>query len=183
VTGCLYAVRRELIEPLPSDALGDDIYTPQAILRKGYRVLFEPGARAYDYPTTLDVEFRRKVRTLAGLYQYVLRHGLGPHPFHFFSYKVSRLLLPYALLLVALATPFLRYPWSVLAFGAQVVFYSLAAVDSWIPEGSLLKRVSSPAKTFCTLMWAAVMAASVLFVPAASLWKTTHVRQPKSPAV
>jgi len=183
VTGCLYAVRRELVDPLPEDALGDDIYTPQAVLRKGYRVVFESTAKAYDYPTTLDVEFGRKVRTLAGLYQYVLQYGLGPYPFHFFSYKVSRVLLPYALLLVALTSPFLGFPWSVAAVGAQVTFYGLAALDSWISEKSLVKRISSSARTFCTLMWAAVMAASVMFVPASTLWKTTHVRQPKSPVV
>jgi hypothetical protein len=31
-------------------------------------------------------------------------------------------------------------------------------------------------------MIAALMAASVLFVPAADLWTTTNVRQPKTPA-
>jgi cellulose synthase/poly-beta-1,6-N-acetylglucosamine synthase-like glycosyltransferase len=181
VTGCLYAARRALIEPLPPDALGDDIFTPQSILRKGSRVVFEPLAKAYDYPTALDVEFRRKVRTLAGLYQYVLRHGMGPYPFHFFSYKVSRLLMPWALLLTAATTPFLGRPWAEMAAAAQVAVYGLALLDPLIPGGPL-KRLSSPARTFCTLMIAALMAASVLFVPAADLWTTTNVRQPKTPA-
>lgn len=183
VTGCVYAVRRRLAEPLPADALGDDIYMPQAVLRKGARVVFEPAARAYDYPTALDVEFGRKVRTLAGLYQYLTRRGLGPRPFHFFSYKVSRLLLPYALLLIALGTMFLPAPLSYVVAAGQIAIYLLALSDVHIPERSVVKRLSSPARTFCTLMWASVCAISVLFVPAAGLWKTTHVRQPKPPSV
>jgi cellulose synthase/poly-beta-1,6-N-acetylglucosamine synthase-like glycosyltransferase len=183
VTGCLYAVRRHLAEPLPDDALGDDIYMPQAVLRKGSRVMFEPAARAYDYPTALDVEFRRKVRTLAALYQYLVHRGLGPRPFHFFSYKVSRLLLPYALLLIALGTPFLSAPWSYVVAGVQTFFYALALFDVFVPERTMIKRVSSAARTFCTLMWASVAAVSVLFVPPADLWKTTHVRQPKHRSV
>jgi poly-beta-1,6-N-acetyl-D-glucosamine synthase len=180
VTGCVYAIRRGLAEPVPEGALGDDIYMPQAVLRKGYRVVFEDAAKAYDYPTTHDVEFRRKIRTLAGLYQYVYRRGFGRHWFHFLSYKVSRILLPYALIVVAIAGIFLPAPWAQLAIGAQAIFYGLAVLDSWIPENNLLKRLSSPARTFCVLMAASLRAASVFFVSSAELWKTTQVRAPKS---
>ena len=180
VTGCLYAMRRELAEPLPAGALGDDIFMPQSILRKGYRVVFEEGARAYDYPTAADVEFGRKIRTLAGLYQYIGRHGLGPHPFHFFSYKITRLLLPYALLGVALTSFFLPAPFARISLLAQILFYGLAALDPWIPEGSAAKRVASPVRTFCMMMLASVMAISIWFVPAADLWKPTQVRAPKT---
>jgi cellulose synthase/poly-beta-1,6-N-acetylglucosamine synthase-like glycosyltransferase len=180
VTGCLYAIRRDLAEPVPEGALGDDIFVPQAVLRKGYRVIFEDGAKAYDYPTTHDVEFRRKIRTLAGLYQYVFRHGFGRYWFHFISYKVSRVLLPYALIAVAVASFFLPTPFAYVAIGGQVFFYGLAAIDRWIPEGTLLKRISSPPRTFCMLMAASIRAVSVFFVPASDLWKTTQVRTPKS---
>jgi biofilm PGA synthesis N-glycosyltransferase PgaC len=179
VTGCLYAIRRELAEPIPAGALGDDIFMPQAILRKGYRVVFEDTAKAYDYPTAHDVEFQRKVRTLAGLYQFVARQGLGRHWFHFFSYKVTRVLLPYALVIVAISSFFLPQPISWIVLAGQVLFYGAAIVDGRIPEESTLKRLTSPAKTFCMLMVAAVQAASVFFVPAADLWKTTNVRVPK----
>jgi biofilm PGA synthesis N-glycosyltransferase PgaC len=181
VTGCLYAVRRELASPLPPGALADDIFIPQSILRRGYRVIFEPAARAYDYPTSRDVEFRRKVRTLAGLYQYVGKHGFGPHWFHFFSYKVTRLLLPHMLILSAITSFLLPAPFSFIALSIQAVFYGLAAIDDLLPENSVFKRVSSPARTFCMLMAASLVAVSVLFVPPASLWKTTHVKGAKLP--
>lgn len=181
VTGCLYAVRRKLASPLPDDALGDDIFMPQSILRKGYSVVFEDRARAYDYPTAMDIEFRRKIRTLAALWQYIGHHGLGPYPLHFFSYKVSRLLLPWALLLVAVSTPFLPYPFSVAAGAAQAFFYLMALVDPAIPDRFPLKRLSSPARAFCMLMAAALFSASVFFRPPESLWKTTTVRVPGTP--
>jgi cellulose synthase/poly-beta-1,6-N-acetylglucosamine synthase-like glycosyltransferase len=70
-TGCVYALRRELARPLPPAALIDDAYLPLAAIFGGYRFVFERRAIAYDYPTQLDVEFQRKVRTLAGLFQVV----------------------------------------------------------------------------------------------------------------
>lgn len=175
VTGCLYAIRRELAEQIPSGALGDDIFMPQAILRKGYRVVFNPAAKAFDYPTARKVEFGRKVRTLAALYQFLGRFGLGAYPFHFFSYKVTRLLLPYMLAIVAVASFFLPAPFAAIAVGAQVLFYGLAALDRMIPEGSTLKRAFATVHTFCMLMTASLCAASVLFVPSAQLWKPTRV--------
>lgn len=178
VTGCLYAVRQRLADPLPEDALGDDIFMPQSILRKGFRVVFEDRARAYDYPTAMNVEFRRKVRTLAALYQYLGRHGLGPRPLHFFSYKVSRLLLPWALIVIAGTTPFLPDPFAVLAGGAQAVFYLMALLDPYIPGWFPLKRLSSPARAFGMLMAAALFAVSILFRSPESLWKPTAVRVP-----
>lgn len=179
VTGCLYMVRRTLAEPLPVGALCDDIYMPQGVLRKGYRVVFEPAARAYDYPTARNMEFRRKMRTLAGLYQFIGNYGFGSHWFHFFSYKVTRLVLPYMLILVAITSLFLPSPLSLAVITAQVLFYGLAALDDWMPEQARLKRFTATAHTFCMLMAASLFAMSVLFVPAASLWKTTQVKTPK----
>ena len=47
-TGAVYAIRRELFEPIPEDTLLDDVLIPLRIVRRGYRVLFEPAARAWD---------------------------------------------------------------------------------------------------------------------------------------
>jgi len=70
-TGCVYALRRRLAQPLPADALIDDAYLPLAAIFQGYRFVFERQAIAHDYPTQLEMEFQRKVRTLAGLYQLI----------------------------------------------------------------------------------------------------------------
>jgi predicted PurR-regulated permease PerM len=99
--------------------------------------------------------------------------GVG---FHFFSYKLGRLLLPYALLLTAVSGFWLPYPWAVAAIGGQVLFYGLAAVDHWVPRGFILKRLSAACCTFVVLIAAAFCAGAILFVPAGSLWKVTRVK-------
>src|SRR3954463_7697024 len=49
-TGSYYAVRRELIPTLPAGLLLDDVYVPMHVVKSGYRVVFEPQAKAWDVP-------------------------------------------------------------------------------------------------------------------------------------
>lgn len=180
-TGCAYALRRELARPLPAAALIDDAYLPLAAIFQGYRFVFERQAIAHDYPTHLEMEFQRKIRTLAGLYQLVgsyprLLNVFTPVGFHFFSYKLGRLLLPYALLLTAASSFWLPRGWAEPAIGGQALLYGLAAVDHWIPAGNALKRLSAACRTFVVLMAAGFCAGSILFVPAGKLWKETRVK-------
>jgi biofilm PGA synthesis N-glycosyltransferase PgaC len=93
---------------------------------------------------------------------------------HYLSCKLGRLLLPYALIAIAITGFWLPAGWMVLlAVAAQVTVYALAALDTWIPEKSLLKRISSPAQTFIVMMIAAVCALSVFFVSPRKLWTPT----------
>ncbi len=185
-TGPFYTMRRELAVEMPPDILLDDMYLPMAAFFRGYRLVVEDSARAYDYPTTRETEFHRKVRTLAGNYQMIrlFPHLLGPRNrmcFHYLSYKVGRLLMPYALLVLALSSIFLPAPWALIAVCAQALFYFLAAADPLVPQGFALKRLTSPVNTFVTMMIAAVRAVSVFFVPPRSLWKVTNdVAVPRS---
>ncbi len=179
-TGCIYAMRRELAVPIPPDTLLDDSYLPLAALYRGYRFVFDTGAVAYEYPTSLDTEFRRKVRTLAGIYQLMGRFPQLWQPgsrmwIHFISYKLGRLLMPFALIAMAVASPGLPAPWAAITVGGQLLFYSLAAAHPWIPERWPLRRLTSVAYTFVVLMAASLCAVSIFFVPARSLWKETRV--------
>src|SRR5258708_9512968 len=95
-------------------------------------------------------------------------HLLGPRNrmcFHYLSYKVGRLLLPYALMLLAVSSFFLPAPWAAVSVGSQVLFYLLAAMAPLVPERGVLKRLTSPWNTFVTMMIAAVRAASGFFGP------------------
>jgi poly-beta-1,6-N-acetyl-D-glucosamine synthase len=179
-TGPFYAIRRELMVPLPPDILLDDMYLPLAAFFKGYRLIQEPRAEALDYPTSRSVEFRRKVRTLAGNYQILMAYPslLGPRNrmwFHFVSYKLARLVLPWVFLLLFLSSWFLPDPWKWPVVGGQVLFYFLAFVDPWVPDALSLKRLTSMARTIVAMLLAAVWALSVLFVPPKSLWKDTKI--------
>lgn len=179
-TGCIYAMRRDLARPLPPETLVDDMHLPLGAFFRGYRILFDEGARAFDYPTALDSEFNRKVRTLAGNYQILRAYPrllLPTHPMwlHFVSHKLARLFLPFALMAVALATPFLPVWMAVPAAVGQLVVYGLAALDTRIPDKSAPKRLSSPARTFVIMMLAAAKAAWVAATGHRQLWTETQV--------
>jgi hypothetical protein len=51
----------------------------------------------------------------------------------------------------------------------------LALLDAIIPSGLVLKRLSSPARTFLLMNMAALASTAVFFVPANRLWIQTRV--------
>ena len=72
VTGAIYAIRRDLWQPLPPGAICDDLFVPMRIILAGKRVGFCESARALDSRVfTRAQEFQRKVRTLTGMLQFV----------------------------------------------------------------------------------------------------------------
>jgi hypothetical protein len=173
-------MRRALATPLPPDTLNDDMFLPLGAFFRGYRVIFDESALAFDYPTALASEFRRKVRTLAGVYQIVGFYPalLGPRNrtwIHFFSHKLARLLMPWALVAAAISAIFLPAPWNTVALAAQMLAYLLALADVALPSGLPLKRVTAPLRTFTVLMAASLCALAILFVPARMLWRETRV--------
>ena len=179
-TGCIYAMRRELARPLPSGTLVDDMYLPLGAFFQGYRVILDDSARAYDFPTQLASEFRRKVRTLAGVYQVIGQYPALLTPrnrmwIHFVSHKLARLLLPWAMLLALVASFGLPEPWNRWTLAAQGAAYGVAVADFLLAEGAPLKRLTSPARTFIVLMAASLCAVAIFFVPAGSLWSHTRV--------
>lgn len=145
VTGAIYAVRRRLVPTLDPRTILDDVAIPMAVARAGYRVVFEPAARAWDEPVEdAGREFRRKVRTLAGNYQLVaidpslLVPWRNPLFFAFVSHKLARLLVPWCLL-VALVTSFVLSMsgsglFTVL-LALQAAFYGLAGAG-WMTKGA-----------------------------------------------
>ncbi|MCX8155896.1 MAG: glycosyltransferase family 2 protein [Verrucomicrobiae bacterium] len=74
-TGAIYAIRRELFVPLPSDTILDDVVIPMQIVQRGWRVAFAPDAHAWEStPLLVGREFQRKRRTLAGNFQMLFRY-------------------------------------------------------------------------------------------------------------
>ena len=166
VTGAIYAIRRELFERIPEDTILDDVLIPMRIARRGYRVLFEARARAYDRPTTAARdEFRRKVRTIAGNFQLFTRHPwlLDPSRNRLWlqtvSHKALRLLGPLFLAAAAAANlMLLDRPFYRLTLGAQVVFYVAALVGYASQTARNRVRLVGVAYVFCLLYWATVVA-------------------------
>ena len=181
-TGCIYALRRSLAQPIAPDTLTDDAVIPLRAFFRGFRVIFDDQAIAYDYPTVEGGEFRRRLRTLAGLWQVHVRlpqlfTRANRMRFHFLSHKSARLVLPWAILLIWIAT--LALPSS--SFRSfllldEILFVALALLDRYIPRWFPLKRVSSPARTFLAMNAAAILALAVFFVPPETLWRPTRVK-------
>ena len=66
--------------------------------------------------------------------------------------------------------------------GALALFYSLGLLDSVVPEKLILKRVTSPIRTFLTMCAASLCSISVFFVAPQRLWKITQVNRPAASA-
>jgi cellulose synthase/poly-beta-1,6-N-acetylglucosamine synthase-like glycosyltransferase len=142
VSGALYAMRRELFEPLPPGTVLDDVLIPMRVAAAGWRVVFEPRALAWDQPSQQPAEERRrKIRTLAGNYQliqlapWLLLPGSNPLWFRFVSHKLLRLLAPWLLLLLALSTTVLatRHAIYALLLLALLAGAALVVLGRWLP--------------------------------------------------
>ncbi|MGH9253426.1 MAG: glycosyltransferase [Vicinamibacterales bacterium] len=159
-TGAIYAIRRALFEPIPDDTILDDVLIPLRIVRRGYRVLFEPRAHAYDRASaTARQEFVRKARTIAGTFQLFARERWLLSPWRnrlwleTMSHKALRLALPllHATLLVtacALATEWI-YRWALIV---QAAFYA-AALAGFLQRDRRSFVFSVPC-AMCVLIWA-----------------------------
>lgn len=179
-TGAIYLIRRELARPLPPDCLDDDVYLPLQAAFQGKRIVFEEGAWAFDDPTRIDQEFRRKVRTLAGIYQ-LLR--LEPRLWlpgsgvwlNFWCHKMGRLATPFAFIGIAVSSVALAPdPLAIGLLAGQAACYGLALLDPHIPRGFPLKRLSSTLRAFATMQAAALAACSIAVRPASSFWSNVH---------
>ncbi len=178
-TGPIYLIRRALYTPIPADSLLDDVFLPLSVHLKGYRLVLEEGAIAVDEPAGLRTEFRRKVRTQAGILQLIATFpGLfgrrNRMRFHFVSLKIGRLLLPYSFAALLIASLALPEPWRWWVAGPQLAFWALAAIDPWLRPGSVAKKLTAAPRACATLMLAAVFALKILFVPPRRLWVETR---------
>lgn len=102
VTGAIYAMRRSLWVEVPAGLILDDVYVPMRLVLAGHRVGYVDGARAHETrPATDTNEYRRKVRTLTGVWQLcawlpsVLVPWRNPTWVQFVFHKLLRLLTPY----------------------------------------------------------------------------------------
>jgi len=109
VSGCLYAIRKELLTQIPNDLI-DDFYLPLQVIKQGKRVVNEPEGIAFvTRVVNFKEEFRRRRRTtLGGLEVFFSELGLlNPFKYGFFSlellsHKFLRWLTPFILLLLLL---------------------------------------------------------------------------------
>jgi cellulose synthase/poly-beta-1,6-N-acetylglucosamine synthase-like glycosyltransferase len=179
LSGCFFAIRRELAEPLPAGIILDDMYQPLSAIRKGYRAVHDPSAQVFDrLPAKMDEEFQRKVRTLAGNFQLfqLAPWTLSPRNPVFFqmvSHKVMRLIVPYLLILLLTSTLVLARGSAAFAVFAalQILFWALAIAGLRL-KIPILDRVANPASSLLVLKAAAVAGLYRFLFTRGPLWKT-----------
>lgn len=130
--GGIFGVRRELVEKLESD-IANDFQIPMSVASKGYKVVYEPEAVAYE-KTSINVkeEFNRKVRIVnRGLigFQKLRSEIRGIRLFEFIFHKFLRwaagaLAIIFFIISVLLA----EETFYLVVLILQIVFYLLALI-------------------------------------------------------
>lgn len=169
VSGALYAIRRALYVPLPSDTILDDVLVPMQVVAQGSRVVLEPQARALDVASSDPRRERaRKLRTLAGNYQllvnqtWLLSPRRNPAWLRFICHKLLRLMAPWLLLGLVVAA---------LVLAGQHWFYllsvlGLAAALLLVIAGQIWPRCARwlPVRLLSAFLWMNLFAAQALWV-------------------
>ena len=162
--GCIYSVRKAAYTELADDIISDLVQPLQAI-RKGYRVVFEDRALAYEETTQSTAEeFSMRVRVVTRAMR-----GLGSvagllKPWKFFwpafqlwSHKVLRWMVPLFLMTMLAANLFLLDSLLYrVTLAAQLVFYAAAIINMLAPVHRGWKPLGIPL-FFCTLNAAALV--------------------------
>lgn len=183
VTGAIYAIRKSLFRSLPVNCIADDLAVPMSIIMQNYRVIYDPTAKAYDsYLRTFRAEFRRRVRTIAGSYQYLINVPSVWNPkknriwLDFISHKVCRVLAPFALLAL-LITNIAMTDWVyriILVF--HLTFYLAAGLGAILARRGNVPGILSGPYTFLMLNVAASVALyQMLTGTQLHLWEKTEV--------
>lgn len=128
--GAIYAVRKELVEIVPESIINVDFYVSTLIQQKGYDVLFDSSAIAYEQPG----EQADHVRDGTGYYQAlrVFWRMLLPRKgsFVYWSHRVLKWLTPFCMIMALIASGLgmVRSPTMCIAFCLQIVGYIMLFV-------------------------------------------------------
>lgn len=164
--GCIYSVRRSAFVPLPADIISD-LVEPLKVVERGYRIVFEPEAVAFEETTERsNEEFWMRVRVVTRgmrglLYMRSLfnpaRHAFVA--FQLLSHKVLRWLIPLFLLTLFIANLFLvGRPFYNVTLALQVAFYLFALIGLLIERRGFFAKLLSIPLYFTTVNVAAVVA-------------------------
>lgn len=162
--GCIYSVRRNLYTELNPDIISD-LVQPLWVIQKGFKVVFESEALAFEETTrSTEEEFSMRVRVVTRGMRGLLsvRDLFKPwkHPwvcFQLVSHKVLRWLVPLFLVLLLLSNiPLAVRPFFAFTLAVQVLFYLLALLAKIFPIHGAWKVLGVPL-FFCTLNAAAVV--------------------------
>lgn len=162
--GCIYSVRKEAYTELPADIISDLVQPLQAI-RKGYRVLFEDRALAYEETTqSTGEEFSMRVRVVTRAMRGLLSVSDLLKPWKFawpafqlWSHKIMRWMVPlFLIVLLSANVVLIDSPFYKFTLAVQLFFYAAALLNILLPLHRQWKPLGIPL-FFCTLNAAALV--------------------------
>ena len=162
--GCIYSVRKTAYTDLPDDIISD-LVQPLQVIRKGYKVLFEDRALAYEETTkSTREEFSMRVRVVTRAMRGLLSVSDVLKPWKFawpafqlWSHKVLRWMVPLFLVTIFISNLFLLDSQLFRALMvAQLAFYAAAILNVVLPLHRVWKPLGIPL-FFCTLNAAALV--------------------------
>ena len=142
VSNALFAIRRDLYEPLPPATMLDDLLIPMRVIARGRRVVFEPRALAWDRTVQHPEEDReRRIHNFVGhcqlirLAPWLLSPQENPVWLRFVSHKLLRLATPWLLLTVDLMSALLvrRHAACAVTLALLLAGACLVAAGRWQP--------------------------------------------------
>lgn len=158
--GAIYAIRRTLYQPIPSNTIVDDFVIPLlARLRTGCRIVYDYDAVAREETAeSVGAEFDRRARIGAGGFRSIglLWRLLDPRrgwvSFTFLSHKILRWFCPFFMLGALLSSVLLWHdPIHRLLLGGQGLFYSAALATTLAPDRVRLPKPLRLAAMFVSM--------------------------------
>lgn len=186
MVGCnAYAnmIRREVADPIPDDTNLDDFVLGIRPFRRGYDVVTEPRARVVTQTETERLEFWRKARINRGNLQALSRFAdlllpkYGIKAWVYFSHKVLRMLGPFLLLTMLLASV-VESPRPFFAVVLALQFITLVSVPLLLVAKGKWRRLLLP-QYYYFMNIALLVGYWQFFTGREKYWKKT----PRSPIV
>jgi len=137
--GAIYAIRRELWQPLAADTICDDFCVAMNVAAQRRRNVYEPAAWAVEEtPDSIGAEYARRVRIGIGNFQALVRHPeyllrtSAATRFAYLSHKVLRWIAPHLVIagLAAAAALWWRAGFDLRAVWGAVTLAQAAALGS-----------------------------------------------------
>lgn len=164
--GELFSVRTELFQPVPPDTIIEDFVMTMRIANNGYKVVYEPEARAVETASaSVKEELKRKIRIAAGGIQAIGRLSSMLLPFknpiltfQYISHRVLRwtlapmalpILLGNNIFLAQYGEPYFKY-----LLWCQIIFYAMALIGFLLEKQKLKFKAFFIPYYFCMMNYA-----------------------------
>jgi cellulose synthase/poly-beta-1,6-N-acetylglucosamine synthase-like glycosyltransferase len=164
--GCIYSVRKDLYSDLPPHIISD-LVEPLTILKKGYRIVFEPSALALEETAgDTEEEFKMRIRVIVRGMNGMLfvRSLFNPFKYPFVSFqlishKLLRWMVPIFAIFALISNAFLitTSPFYTILFFGQLIFYALAVIGYIKEKQGIHKKIFYLPLYFCTVNLASLI--------------------------